>query len=138
MSHGVAGTKALTSSGRFYKWGRAGWLLRYTSSLVEFLCLNRDCELLVIKHPYREHIMFILVTLYLSSVLSLQLSFIMTLQGKKFSCIFSFSLPIDAYESAKLLCEQYYLGAPELEMREMNGEMRRSRTAFIPGESVCA
>uniref|UniRef100_A0A671U0N1 Protein-serine/threonine kinase n=1 Tax=Sparus aurata TaxID=8175 RepID=A0A671U0N1_SPAAU len=27
----------------------------------------------------------------------------------------------DAYESAKMLCEQYYLGAPELELREMNG-----------------
>uniref|UniRef100_A0A671TWN5 Protein-serine/threonine kinase n=1 Tax=Sparus aurata TaxID=8175 RepID=A0A671TWN5_SPAAU len=26
----------------------------------------------------------------------------------------------DAYESAKMLCEQYYLGAPELELREMN------------------
>lgn len=66
----VGGAKPLTSSGRFYKWGRAGWPLQYTSSLVEFLCLNRDYELLVIKHPYREHIMFILVTLYLSSVLS--------------------------------------------------------------------
>lgn len=29
----------------------------------------------------------------------------------------------DAYESAKMLCEQYYLGAPELEMREINGKM---------------
>uniref|UniRef100_A0A8C3G994 Protein-serine/threonine kinase n=2 Tax=Cyclopterus lumpus TaxID=8103 RepID=A0A8C3G994_CYCLU len=28
----------------------------------------------------------------------------------------------DAYESAKLLCEQYYLGAPELELRQMNGD----------------
>uniref|UniRef100_A0A673VW91 Protein-serine/threonine kinase n=1 Tax=Salmo trutta TaxID=8032 RepID=A0A673VW91_SALTR len=26
----------------------------------------------------------------------------------------------DAFESAKMLCEQYYLGAPELELREMN------------------
>lgn len=33
-----------------------------------------------------------------------------------------FRLCSDAYESAKLLCEQYYLGAPELELRQMNGE----------------
>uniref|UniRef100_A0A674DMY7 Protein-serine/threonine kinase n=1 Tax=Salmo trutta TaxID=8032 RepID=A0A674DMY7_SALTR len=26
----------------------------------------------------------------------------------------------DAFDSAKMLCEQYYLGAPELELREMN------------------
>lgn len=28
----------------------------------------------------------------------------------------------DAYECAKMLCEQYYLGSPELELREINGE----------------
>lgn len=27
----------------------------------------------------------------------------------------------DAYESAKMLCEQYYLGAPELELTQING-----------------
>lgn len=32
---------------------------------------------------------------------------------------------LDAYESAKLMCEQYYLGAPELELRQMNGEKHR-------------
>lgn len=28
----------------------------------------------------------------------------------------------DAYETAKLLCEQYYLVAPELEVEEFNGK----------------
>uniref|UniRef100_A0A4W5KNF5 Protein-serine/threonine kinase n=1 Tax=Hucho hucho TaxID=62062 RepID=A0A4W5KNF5_9TELE len=31
----------------------------------------------------------------------------------------------DAFESAKMLCEQYYLGAPELELREMNCKQSR-------------
>uniref|UniRef100_A0A8C4DPB7 Protein-serine/threonine kinase n=1 Tax=Dicentrarchus labrax TaxID=13489 RepID=A0A8C4DPB7_DICLA len=35
----------------------------------------------------------------------------------------------DAYESAKLLCEQYYLGAPELELRQMNESIHIS---YIP------
>uniref|UniRef100_A0A672I676 Protein-serine/threonine kinase n=1 Tax=Salarias fasciatus TaxID=181472 RepID=A0A672I676_SALFA len=34
----------------------------------------------------------------------------------------------DAYESAKLLCEQYYLGAPELELTQMNGEAQPQNT----------
>lgn len=36
-------------------------------------------------------------------------------------------LSLDAYESAKLLCEQYYLGAPELELRQMNGETSHTK-----------
>lgn len=35
--------------------------------------------------------------------------------------VFPLSIALDAYETAKLLCEQYYLGAPELELRQMNG-----------------
>uniref|UniRef100_A0A8C7TY40 Protein-serine/threonine kinase n=1 Tax=Oncorhynchus mykiss TaxID=8022 RepID=A0A8C7TY40_ONCMY len=31
----------------------------------------------------------------------------------------------DAFESAKMLCEQYYLGAPELELKEMNCKQSR-------------
>ncbi|XP_063044234.1 pyruvate dehydrogenase (acetyl-transferring) kinase isozyme 2, mitochondrial-like [Engraulis encrasicolus] len=31
----------------------------------------------------------------------------------------------DAYESAKMLCEQYYLGAPELELREINANISK-------------
>uniref|UniRef100_A0A8C4DWP2 Protein-serine/threonine kinase n=1 Tax=Dicentrarchus labrax TaxID=13489 RepID=A0A8C4DWP2_DICLA len=40
----------------------------------------------------------------------------------------------DAYESAKLLCEQYYLGAPELELRQMNAnDIRESiHISYIP------
>uniref|UniRef100_A0A3Q3VNS5 Protein-serine/threonine kinase n=1 Tax=Mola mola TaxID=94237 RepID=A0A3Q3VNS5_MOLML len=38
----------------------------------------------------------------------------------------------DAYESAKMLCEQYYLGAPELELREMNGETQAIEISYIP------
>uniref|UniRef100_UPI0037E81AB3 pyruvate dehydrogenase (acetyl-transferring) kinase isozyme 2, mitochondrial-like n=1 Tax=Semicossyphus pulcher TaxID=241346 RepID=UPI0037E81AB3 len=40
----------------------------------------------------------------------------------------------DAYESAKLLCEQYYLGAPELELREMNANNIREpiHISYIP------
>lgn len=28
---------------------------------------------------------------------------------------------VDAYETAKMLCEQYYLVAPDLEVEEFNG-----------------
>lgn len=40
----------------------------------------------------------------------------------------------DAYESAKMLCEQYYLGAPELELREMNSNNRKEaiQISYIP------
>uniref|UniRef100_A0A8C3AJ37 Protein-serine/threonine kinase n=1 Tax=Cyclopterus lumpus TaxID=8103 RepID=A0A8C3AJ37_CYCLU len=40
----------------------------------------------------------------------------------------------DAYESAKLLCEQYYLGAPELELRQMNGDARTQpiHISYVP------
>nr|XP_019959215.1 PREDICTED: pyruvate dehydrogenase (acetyl-transferring) kinase isozyme 2, mitochondrial-like [Paralichthys olivaceus] len=40
----------------------------------------------------------------------------------------------DAYESAKLLCEQYYLGAPELELRQMNANSLREaiQISYIP------
>ncbi|KAA8585704.1 hypothetical protein FQN60_004398, partial [Etheostoma spectabile] len=40
----------------------------------------------------------------------------------------------DAYESAKLLCEQYYLGAPELELRQMNASNNREpiHISYIP------
>ncbi|XP_039977201.1 pyruvate dehydrogenase (acetyl-transferring) kinase isozyme 2, mitochondrial-like isoform X2 [Xiphias gladius] len=40
----------------------------------------------------------------------------------------------DAYESAKLLCEQYYLGAPELELRQMNANSIREpiQISYIP------
>lgn len=57
-------------------------------------------------------------TLYLS-YLSIFMSVLLSIQGKEYRC---FLLSLDAYESAKMLCEQYYLGAPELELREMNGE----------------
>jgi hypothetical protein len=30
----------------------------------------------------------------------------------------------DAYETAKMLCEQYYLVAPELEVEEFNGKRK--------------
>ncbi len=48
-------------------------------------------------------------------------SFMASMEGKEYSCFIP-CLRIDAYESAKLLCEQYYLGAPELELRQINGE----------------
>uniref|UniRef100_A0A8C3G990 Protein-serine/threonine kinase n=1 Tax=Cyclopterus lumpus TaxID=8103 RepID=A0A8C3G990_CYCLU len=40
----------------------------------------------------------------------------------------------DAYESAKLLCEQYYLGAPELELRQMNANNNREpiHISYVP------
>uniref|UniRef100_A0A8C6TZL9 Protein-serine/threonine kinase n=1 Tax=Neogobius melanostomus TaxID=47308 RepID=A0A8C6TZL9_9GOBI len=40
----------------------------------------------------------------------------------------------NAYDSAKLLCEQYYLGAPELELREVNANIPRQRLyiSYIP------
>ncbi|XP_028267094.1 pyruvate dehydrogenase (acetyl-transferring) kinase isozyme 2, mitochondrial-like isoform X2 [Parambassis ranga] len=40
----------------------------------------------------------------------------------------------DAYESARLLCEQYYLGAPELELRQMNANNVREpiQISYIP------
>uniref|UniRef100_A0A672YVM7 Protein-serine/threonine kinase n=1 Tax=Sphaeramia orbicularis TaxID=375764 RepID=A0A672YVM7_9TELE len=40
----------------------------------------------------------------------------------------------DAYESAKLLCEQYYLGAPELELRQINVNNIREpiQISYIP------
>lgn len=34
----------------------------------------------------------------------------------------NFSFLTDAYETAKMLCEQYYLVAPELEVEEFNGK----------------
>ncbi|XP_030649897.1 pyruvate dehydrogenase (acetyl-transferring) kinase isozyme 2, mitochondrial isoform X3 [Chanos chanos] len=37
----------------------------------------------------------------------------------------------DAYESAKMLCEQYYLGAPELELREINAANNKSLPIYI-------
>lgn len=71
-------------------------------------------------------------------------SFIRMAQGKEYSSnFFSLSLliflgplslslsPPDAYECAKMLCEQYYLGAPELELRETNGERRRSSSTTV-------
>lgn len=30
----------------------------------------------------------------------------------------------DAFESSKMLCEQYYLTAPELKLNQVNGKMR--------------
>lgn len=40
----------------------------------------------------------------------------------------------DAYDSAKMLCEQYYLGAPELELRKVNANVPRQRLyiSYIP------
>uniref|UniRef100_A0A8D3CF93 Protein-serine/threonine kinase n=1 Tax=Scophthalmus maximus TaxID=52904 RepID=A0A8D3CF93_SCOMX len=40
----------------------------------------------------------------------------------------------DAYETAKLLCEQYYLGAPELELRQMNANSIREpiQISYVP------
>ncbi|KAF7644104.1 hypothetical protein LDENG_00227800 [Lucifuga dentata] len=40
----------------------------------------------------------------------------------------------DAYESAKLLCEQYYLGAPELELRQINANNLREpiQISYVP------
>ncbi|XP_041942280.1 pyruvate dehydrogenase (acetyl-transferring) kinase isozyme 2, mitochondrial-like [Alosa sapidissima] len=40
----------------------------------------------------------------------------------------------DAFESAKMLCEQYYLGAPELEMTEINANSRNDpiSISYIP------
>ncbi|KAM3863766.1 pyruvate dehydrogenase (acetyl-transferring) kinase isozyme 2, mitochondrial-like [Diretmus argenteus] len=40
----------------------------------------------------------------------------------------------DAYDSAKLMCEQYYLGAPELELRQMNANSIREpiQISYIP------
>uniref|UniRef100_A0A673VW59 Protein-serine/threonine kinase n=1 Tax=Salmo trutta TaxID=8032 RepID=A0A673VW59_SALTR len=40
----------------------------------------------------------------------------------------------DAFESAKMLCEQYYLGAPELELREMNSNNVRDpiQISYVP------
>ncbi|KAM6967316.1 pyruvate dehydrogenase (acetyl-transferring) kinase isozyme 2, mitochondrial-like [Tautogolabrus adspersus] len=40
----------------------------------------------------------------------------------------------DAYESAKMLCEQYYLGAPELELRQINANNTREpiHISYIP------
>ncbi|XP_055752975.1 pyruvate dehydrogenase (acetyl-transferring) kinase isozyme 2, mitochondrial-like isoform X2 [Salvelinus fontinalis] len=40
----------------------------------------------------------------------------------------------NAFESAKMLCEQYYLGAPELELREMNSNNVRDpiQISYIP------
>uniref|UniRef100_A0A672YVQ3 Protein-serine/threonine kinase n=1 Tax=Sphaeramia orbicularis TaxID=375764 RepID=A0A672YVQ3_9TELE len=52
----------------------------------------------------------------------------------KSTLVFPFlSLP-DAYESAKLLCEQYYLGAPELELRQINVNNIREpiQISYIP------
>uniref|UniRef100_A0A8D0DHW9 Protein-serine/threonine kinase n=1 Tax=Sander lucioperca TaxID=283035 RepID=A0A8D0DHW9_SANLU len=48
--------------------------------------------------------------------------------------VFAFCLCLDAYESAKLLCEQYYLGAPELELRQMNASNNREpiHISYIP------
>lgn len=60
----------------------------------------------------------LMITLYLS-YLYIFMSVLLSIYGKEYSC---FLLSLDAYESAKMLCEQYYLGAPELELREMNGE----------------
>lgn len=55
---------------------------------------------------------------------------IMITQGKEYSC-FLLCLALDAYESAKLLCEQYYLGAPELELREVNGGTHTYHTLTV-------
>ncbi|XP_046894765.1 pyruvate dehydrogenase (acetyl-transferring) kinase isozyme 2, mitochondrial-like [Hypomesus transpacificus] len=40
----------------------------------------------------------------------------------------------DAYESAKMLCEQYYLGAPELDLTEVNANCLREpiQISYIP------
>ncbi|XP_026181305.1 pyruvate dehydrogenase (acetyl-transferring) kinase isozyme 2, mitochondrial-like [Mastacembelus armatus] len=40
----------------------------------------------------------------------------------------------DAYESAKLLCEQFYLGAPELELKQINANNSRApiQISYIP------
>lgn len=40
----------------------------------------------------------------------------------------------DAYDSAKMLCEQYYLGAPELELTEVNANIPKQRLyiSYIP------
>lgn len=66
--------------------------------------------------------LFILtITLYLSYLLIFKLVPLCLCRAKN-RVVFAFCLCLDAYESAKLLCEQYYLGAPELELRQMNGE----------------
>ncbi|XP_040047209.2 pyruvate dehydrogenase (acetyl-transferring) kinase isozyme 2, mitochondrial [Gasterosteus aculeatus] len=40
----------------------------------------------------------------------------------------------DAYESAKMLCEQYYLGVPELELRQMNANNKQEpiHISYVP------
>lgn len=60
------------------------------------------------------------MTLYLPYLF---ISFIL-ITGQRIQLFFLLCLSLDAYESAKLLCEQYYLGAPELELREINGKTR--------------
>lgn len=32
------------------------------------------------------------------------------------------SVPADAYESSRMLCDQYYLMSPEVEIKQVNGE----------------
>ncbi len=107
-----------------HNWDRAGRLLIQSEpgSVFEQRVRAASC--------YPTHlsaILFILmITLYLShlcilmSVLSFH--FIKLHHSLKNRVVFSLCLSLDAYESAKLLCEQYYLGAPELELRQMNGE----------------
>lgn len=55
---------------------------------------------------------------------------IMTHRAKN-TVVFFLCLALDAYESAKLLCEQYYLGAPELELREVNGGTHTEHTLTV-------
>lgn len=61
----------------------------------------------------------LMITLYLSH-LFIFMSLLCLYRAK--NTVVFLCLSLDAYESAKLLCEQYYLGAPELELRQMNGE----------------
>lgn len=44
----------------------------------------------------------------------------------------SFILNIsDAFESSKMLCDQYYLTSPELKLKQVNGKMRASMSLFL-------
>lgn len=37
----------------------------------------------------------------------------------------------DAFESSKMLCDQYYLTSPELKLTQVNGKMRAFMSVFL-------
>jgi hypothetical protein len=50
----------------------------------------------------------------------------------------NFSFLTDAYETAKMLCEQYYLVAPELEVEEFNGKRQSNLDEIRLGQGSVA